>query len=556
MDIDLAKVNRRRKIALVCMIFIYILSAVIKIAFESKPIIACMITSCTVFIYLLMFIPGREKGDALKNRTILMISGLVKIIYLVGAHIEYYFEGLRIHVYIINVFFVVVFTSIEVLLFIKNPTSKKYKFILLVLFEYLFSIGAFTMEAPWIMYMAFPLFVTYLVYFNVRLIIIASIFVNIFNAVGVMRYITQSTNLTNSKYMRMAYVIQMMYVVLFTVSIVYTLNLNNKFNNEKLNKISRMHDKAETLSKEVINMAQKVRNNALDTNAMLIELENATNSSLFVLKDISSGNMENAHSVESQTDMTNKISQMIGTVENEADIVSKKTTDAVNTIVSSRELFNTLKNKSNTIELGSKEVTKTISEFVENARKVKEITNGIAEISEQTNLLSLNASIESARAGEAGKGFAVVASEIRTLADTTSTLTNDIDKIVQILENNATKAQLVVDNVVKEIDGENETIDLTLSEFVTMEAVIKGLDSNLKNILKIVGELSDFNRKMINHITMLSASSEEVAACTEEAVVINNENINKARKTRELMDDLLESANKIDNYTGEDEEYM
>ena len=503
-----------------------------------------------------MFIPGREKGDALKNRTILMISGLVKIIYLVGAHIEYYFEGLRIHVYIINVFFVVVFTSIEVLLFIKNPTSKKYKFILLVLFEYLFSIGAFTMEAPWIMYMAFPLFVTYLVYFNVRLIIIASIFVNIFNAVGVMRYITQSTNLTNSKYMRMAYAIQMMYVVLFTVSIVYTLNLNKKFNNEKLNKISRMHDKAESLSKEVINMAQKVRNNALDTNAMLIELENATNSSLFVLKDISSGNMENAHSVESQTDMTNKISQMIGTVENEADIVSKKTTDAVNTIVSSRELFNTLKNKSNTIELGSKEVTKTISEFVENARKVKEITNGIAEISEQTNLLSLNASIESARAGEAGKGFAVVASEIRTLADTTSTLTNDIDKIVQILENNATKAQLVVDNVVKEIDGENETIDLTLSEFVTMEAVIKGLDSNLKNILKIVGELSDFNRKMINHITMLSASSEEVAACTEEAVVINNENINKARKTRELMDDLLESANKIDNYTGEDEEYM
>ena len=60
MDIDLAKVNRRRKIALVCMIFIYILSAVIKIAFESKPIIACMITSCTVFIYLCLFLAEKK----------------------------------------------------------------------------------------------------------------------------------------------------------------------------------------------------------------------------------------------------------------------------------------------------------------------------------------------------------------------------------------------------------------------------------------------------------------------------------------------------------------
>ncbi len=551
---ELVKVNRRRKIALACMILIFILSAVIKLCFENKPVIACTMTSLTLFIYIFKVIPGSEKGDALRNRTILMVSGLVKIIYLVGAHIEFYFDGLRPMVYCINVMFVVVFMSVEVLLFIKNSTSKKYKYILLILFEYLFSIGAFTMEAPWIMYMAFPLFVTYLVYFNVKLIVIASIFVNLFNAVGVVRYITQCVNLTNYKYMRMAYSLQMMYVVLFTFALSYTLHLNDKFNNAKLNKISRMHDKAESLSKEVINMAQKVRNNAIDTNKMLAELESATNNSLFALKDIASGNISNAASVENQTDMTNRISKMIDSVEDEADMVSRITNDAVNTISSSRQLFNVLKNKSNTIEISSRDVTKTIGEFVENARRVKQITNGIAEISEQTNLLSLNASIESARAGEAGKGFAVVASEIRALADTTQTLTNDINKIVQALESNASKAQLVVNNVVKEIDGENETIELTLSEFVTMEDLIKGLDFNLENILKIVRELSEFNSTMINHITNLSASSEEVAACTEEAVEINNENIKKAKKTRELMNDLLDSANKIDNYIDEDEE--
>ena len=552
--IDLAIINKRRKIALICIIFIFIISGLINTFLEEQPRISCTIVSVTIFIYILGIVKGPEKRDALKNRTILMISGLSKIIYLIGAHIEYYFDGLRTMVYWFNIITVCGFFIAEVIYFFRNPTSKKYKYVLLIMFEYLFSIGAFTMEAPWIMYMAIPFFVTYLVYFNTRLIIIASIFLNLFNVVASWRYITQSVNLNNFKYMRMAYSLQMMYMILFTVSIVYTLSLNKKFNDEKLEKISKMHDKAENLSQEVINMAQKVRCNALDTNNMISELENATNNSLFALKDISSGNIANAESVENQTDMTNRISKMISSVEDEAKTVSRITLDAVNTISSSRQLFNILKNKSNTIEISSKEVTETINEFVDNARKVKQITNGIAEISEQTNLLSLNASIESARAGEAGKGFAVVASEIRTLADTTSNLTNDIDKIVQTLENNAAKAQVAVGSVTKEIDGENETIEMTMSEFEAMEGLIKGLDYNFDNIVSIVKELSNFNATMVDHITNLSASSQEVAACTEEALEINKENINKAKKTRALMDDLLNSANKIDNYINNDNE--
>ena len=214
----------------------------------------------------------------------------------------------------------------------------------------------------------------------------------------------------------------------------------------------------------------------------------------------------------------------------------------------SKDSFNALKYKSNLIVESNKEVIATINEFVENARKVKNITNGIAEISEQTNLLSLNASIESARAGEAGKGFAVVAGEIRSLADGTSKLTDDIAGIVLMLENNALKAQKVVNEVVKSINEENTTIDETLNDFVNMESNINGLGDNVKNILEKVKNMAEFNTEIVKHIGQLSASSEEVNACTEEALGINKENMSKAIQTKELMDQLLSLAEEIDNY--------
>ncbi|TDF92133.1 methyl-accepting chemotaxis protein [Paenibacillus piri] len=86
------------------------------------------------------------------------------------------------------------------------------------------------------------------------------------------------------------------------------------------------------------------------------------------------------------------------------------------------------------------DTNRTILTFMDTTQKIKNVLQVIEEISAQTNLLSLNASIEAARVGEHGKGFAVVAGEIRKLADLTRKSTEEINETVQLIYKNAQEA--------------------------------------------------------------------------------------------------------------------
>lgn len=121
----------------------------------------------------------------------------------------------------------------------------------------------------------------------------------------------------------------------------------------------------------------------------------------------------------------------------------------------------TLETEIKTIQDGARESNDSVTELKVLASNITQFVGIISGISEQTNLLALNAAIEAARAGEQGRGFAVVADEVRSLAQKAGDASSEIAQLVESIERNTSVADghinLVVSGCNKLVESTDET---------------------------------------------------------------------------------------------------
>ncbi|MBR6390515.1 MAG: methyl-accepting chemotaxis protein [Lachnospiraceae bacterium] len=183
------------------------------------------------------------------------------------------------------------------------------------------------------------------------------------------------------------------------------------------------------------------------------------------------------------------------------------------------------------------------------AQKIREATSLITAIAEETNLLSLNASIEAARAGDQGRGFAVVAGQIQKLAEQSNESAQQIEAIIDVLLSDSQKAVETMSDVQNIMNEQNENVLQTEQKFGEVADGISASIDSIRLIRDKSAELDKARIEVVDIVQNLTAIAEENAASTQETS-------NSATQVTSIVASISEKAQELKGIADELDDNM
>ena len=270
---------------------------------------------------------------------------------------------------------------------------------------------------------------------------------------------------------------------------------------------------------------QLIKSTSTELDTIAVDLNENTKTTNETCNQISQAVENVANGATSQAEDTQNITDKISTMGEDIEVIKT----SANTLLAASADMTQMKDKSmkeiNNLECINNDIMNKISTLgkqinITNA-SVENIQNSLSmikEITAQTKLLSLNASIEAAHAGSAGRGFTVVAEEIGKLAHQSDASSEEIAIIIQDLLNNY---KIIIDEMtamISNLQAQNQKINETKTMFLTLEQGIDNTANQINTIDKAVNVLNTEKEGIIDAVCNLSAISQENSASSEETM--------------------------------------
>lgn len=305
----------------------------------------------------------------------------------------------------------------------------------------------------------------------------------------------------------------------------------------------------------IISKASDMADGLMKASTSLSEISQNEGASAQELAATSESLLSNSNELITQTQESmqnlNELKECSSQMTQKMEHMESASIDLLRKTEENEQLLTSLKTLNEQVIQSTHDTNRVAEKLSEAVKEIDVTLNVIQEISESTNLLALNASIEAARAGDAGKGFAVVAQEVGKLANNTNDSLGEVQKVISKIQDNVRDMTTYIEENSHKLASQNEVF---LSTFSSMKEMIVLLKRSMEDTAAmgevhtkqeavigrtvsineaIAESIQKENNEFTNISSMVESNASEVMQMTEQIDLIN--------KMIEEMDELLNS---------------
>ncbi|MCB5358377.1 methyl-accepting chemotaxis protein [Vibrio lentus] len=238
-----------------------------------------------------------------------------------------------------------------------------------------------------------------------------------------------------------------------------------------------------------------------------------------VMTESSANAQEESNQISQIATAINQMSMTAKEVSQNANHAEQQAGNANQSVSNGHMAVNTLEQVSNQISDSMNNTAQALEELKSYSLDIDSVINVISSVSEQTNLLALNAAIEAARAGEQGRGFAVVADEVRNLAGETQKSTEHIRTLIERLQKKSEETNVEMSNNLNLLNQSKESVESVSKAF---ESIIESVNA-ISEVNILVATASEEQSSVSNDISknaevVLEVVSQNVAGISQSSI--------------------------------------
>ncbi len=476
------------------------------------------------------------------NRAAIMCHTIIDVVLTLAYMVEL-LKGAR------TVGYICIFLSIclvpilvEWILYKKDPDSGLIMHVIAICYAILYAFAIFTANSITNFVYAIPMFVVLLLYSNVRY---SALFCGSLGLLNIFDIVYKAVTVGYAPEQIADVEIRVASITLIAVFCVITTSCLNKLNKNKLSNLNAEKDRSTQMLNDTLQLAEQISQGIEQVTKKMEQLDQSVIHIQSSMKEVTQGSTETADSVQQQMVRTEEIQNYIALVKENAESIDRGVDDTTEMIQTGQKNIDAMSLQVQKSIEANDTVISRMEDLSAQTEKMNSIIEMITGITNQTSLLSLNASIEAARAGDAGRGFAVVAGAIFTLDNQIKSATVNITELIQNINAELKEVSAAVDMVTDSNRSHAVTAKEVLESFEKIAGMTEGIGQQTSAMRTTVTDLETANAGIVESIQTISAITEEVSAHSSETYDACEMNSSMVSEVTGIVENLNEETKKI-----------